>query len=832
MSTKEYVVKQCYQAVINAATGRNLNKSDIQAIFDNIFKNQQVLARNDPNWKSLSAEEKLRQAAEYGVNEAIRQKQLKRNRVALTILARDRIDNQISDIIARGASKNKLEALNRLLSYNPDNKTGFQSLDTRANSTRNWAIGQMLEALDHSKLLGLFEDEQGIKDLVHEMYGENTGNPKAQEGAKQWKQQTDLLRETFNNAGGDIGKLHNWGLPQEHSQIKIAKAGLDQWLNDIIPALDRSYYVHPDGTLMDDAQLKSLFTDIYETVSTGGVNKLNDMGHPRSTFTANKRKDARQIFYKNADSFLKYHSKYGDHGIFDILIGHVSGLSRDIAAIETFGPNPDLMFRSVFDDAYKESKISNRTESTKIDKVAKNTKDLYDFVTGNYSPIVKSRFATVMDSARNLLTSSRLGSATLTSISDQGTLLLMAQTNGIALGSMYKKMLSSLNPFAKNDKNFAQRNGLALDSTLASLNRWGIDNMKTNWTSKAASTVLRLSGLLKITDAAKEGYATSMMSSIGHVVSTNTNLSTLAKTSKFDAELIRHHGISDIDFDVWKLAKLEVWSGVKNVLTPEAIMSIPNTKLTQYKNPQKVKFEAARKLIGMLSEEADVAVITPGTRDRLRLGAGLPRGTASGEILRSVTQFKAFPFALVARMWARGSNLPTGLQKLYFGGTFLLSATLLGAAALQINNIASGRKPQEMDDINFWREAMLKGGSLGVYGDFIFSDTNSYGSTMGEMAIGPLGSSIAQFADLTLGNARRLSSGGETNFGGDSVRFIKGITPGANLWYTKAVTDHLLFNQLQEAISPGYLDKYTKRQKKIFGRDFWWKPNEILPEDF
>ena len=183
-------------------------------------------------------------------------------------------------------------------------------------------------------------------------------------------------------------------------------------------------------------------------------------------------------------------------------------------------------------------------------------------------------------------------------------------------------------------------------------------------------------------------------------------------------------------------------------------------------------------------------------------------------------------------MWARGSNLPTGLQKLYFGGTFLLSATLLGAAALQINNIASGRKPQEMDDINFWREAMLKGGSLGVYGDFIFSDTNSYGSTMGEMAIGPLGSSIAQFADLTLGNARRLSSGGETNFGGDSVRFIKGITPGANLWYTKAVTDHLLFNQLQEAISPGYLDNYTKRQKKIFGRDFWWKPNEILPEDF
>jgi len=134
-----------------------------------------------------------------------------------------------------------------------------------------------------------------------------------------------------------------------------------------------------------------------------------------------------------------------------------------------------------------------------------------------------------------------------------------------------------------------------------------------------------------------------------------------------------------------------------------------------------------------------------------------------------------------------------------------------------------------MDDTNFWVEAMLKGGALGVYGDFIFSDKNSYGATMGEMAIGPLGSSLTQFADLTLGNARRALSGDDTHVGADAVRFVKGLTPGANLWYTKAVTDHILFNQLQEAVSPGYLEKYTKRQQNTYGREFWWRPDYLVP---
>lgn len=821
-------MRQCYQAVINAATGRNLTKAEVQNIFDNIFKSQRELARSDPNWATYSAQEKLQRAAEYGVNEAVHQKQLKQQRVALTILARDRIDNAIADMLGRGVAKNEVEALNRIVAYNPDNKTGFQSLDTRANATRNWAIGQMLDAFDKSKLLGMFEDESHIRDLVREMFGEETGNAEAKTGAQQWQQQTELLRETFNASGGDIGHLDNWGLPQEHSQIKTAKAGEQQWLDDILPAIDREKYVHSDGRLMNDDEINTLFASIYQTVSTGGINKLQASGQKISSMVANRRNEARQIFFKNADSFFRYHEKYGDHGIFDIMMHHISGISRDIALLETFGPNPDLMFRSVLDDAKKLAVAKSPIKANNIVNRADKTSALYDYVAGNYSPVVHSRVAKTLDSVRALLTSAKLGSAAITAIGDQGTLALMAKTNGISLGAAYKTMLNSLNPLHQRDKRFAQRNGLALDTVISSLNRFGVDNMRNGLPQKLASAVLRLSGLMKITDAAKEGYAASMMSAVGHVVRSTRDLSALVKTSQFDAELIKRHGVSDTDFAVWKQAELEEISGVKNMLTPESVMAIPDERLNGLGDPTRLKFEAARKLIGMLAEESDVAVVTPGSRDRFNLGASQARGSLSGEILRSITQFKSFPFALVARMWARGAALPTGLQKAYFGGSLLLGTTFFGAMALQMNNVASGRKPQDMQDTSFWIEAMLKGGALGVYGDFIFSDKNSYGATLGEMAIGPLGSSLAQFADLTLGNVRKLYKGEETHAGAETIRLFKGVTPGANMWYSKAVSDHLVFNQLQEAVSPGYLDKYMNYQRKR-GTKFWWRPDDPLP---
>jgi len=62
------------------------------------------------------------------------------------------------------------------------------------------------------------------------------------------------------------------------------------------------------------------------------------------------------------------------------------------------------------------------------------------------------------------------------------------------------------------------------------------------------------------------------------------------------------------------------------------------------------------------------------------------------------------------------------------------------------------------------------------------------------------------------------------------VKFVKSNVPGNNLWYTRAAIDHLMFHQLQEYLSPGYLEKMRKRSEKEYGQQFWWEPGEPVPE--
>ena len=86
---------------------------------------------------------------------------------------------------------------------------------------------------------------------------------------------------------------------------------------------------------------------------------------------------------------------------------------------------------------------------------------------------------------------------------------------------------------------------------------------------------------------------------------------------------------------------------------------------------------------------------------------------------------------------------------------------------------------------------------------------------------------------LTQGNVIQFAQGKDTKFGAELTRFIRGNLPGSNLWYAKTALDHMIFNQLQEHLSPGYLSKMENRARKEFGQTYYWQPragfNEIQP---
>jgi hypothetical protein len=240
--------------------------------------------------------------------------------------------------------------------------------------------------------------------------------------------------------------------------------------------------------------------------------------------------------------------------------------------------------------------------------------------------------------------------------------------------------------------------------------------------------------------------------------------------------------------------------------------------------------DAVLRLLGVTLEETDMAVIRPGAGDKFLTGAGMERGTWKGELTRSFFQFKAFPIAMISRHWMRGMNMQTAGGKASYLASLIVGTTILGALAQSVNDLLQGKNlrnynPAEDHGVKNWLAAFLKGGSLGLYGDFLFSGATQ-SNQAGPLAalLGPVAGLTEEAFKLTQGNVVEAMQGKDTNIGAEAVRFVKGNTPGASLWYAKAALDHLIFHQMQEYFSPGYLAQMERRAQQEFGQTFWWQP--------
>lgn len=666
--------QECINAVQQAAS-RRLTQQEIQNIEDRIYRNMRQLARNDPaSWRVLTDAERLRRAGQLAADELKNEASLKKRRVALTIAARQRLDTFINNY---QGTDGKLEALNRTIAFHADGKSNFLSVESRGKATRDYALSQIQEAFEavDPRFFHLFEDEASVRDLVYEMRGQDTGNVRAKKGAKAWADVTELLRRRFNDAGGDIGYLENWGVPQHHSMDKVGRVSRDKWVSDVIGKLDRKYYIREDGQLMSDAELTTFLGEAYNTIATGGLNKLSDSGMRLSGARANRGNASRQIHFKDADSYMEYQRDYGDRSLWEVMVGHLESISKDIALVETYGPNPDHVFRSILDEVTAEQATANPQRTGRVKRLANSTENLYNFISGKTQPIANPHIARWSDNMRNWMVASRLGSALLASFSDLGTMYLSAKVANLPMNKLFMNQIEAMNPANRTELARARRAGLAMESLLGSVNRWAMDNMGPSISRWAATAVMRASGLTAWTDAHKRAYGVTMMGSLGEVVSRTPDLRSLDDN---DFRILKSKGITDQDFSVWKLAQQEDWgNGNTTMLTPESIMRIPDAALQHIGPPERVRFEAMRRLLGAVSEEVDMAVITPGAREQVLTGGGLQRGTWKGELTRSVFLFKSFPISVVMRHWTRAMGMPSAGGRAAYIATFLASTRFL-----------------------------------------------------------------------------------------------------------------------------------------------------------
>jgi hypothetical protein len=393
----------CIEAV-QAALGRGLGAAEAKGIEAGITLQMKLLARKDPSaWRAMSSAEQMGQAARAAADAMVADVKKQQQRLLLTIAAHDRIENFLNREAIKGMTKpgDKMRALSNVLDF--DTKGGgFTSAGSWIHALQQQTFAHLIDlwSSSHPKFFGLFEDRAGTRDLVREMWGEKTGNAAAKAGAKAWAQAMEELRDRYNAAGGNVGKLDEWHFPQHHSQTRVAQAGLARWLNDLMPLLDRSKYLHTDGTQMTDPEVRKLMTGAHDSITTDGQNKIDTSRPQGYGLTAGRGGEHRVVFYKDANSFLAYQGLYGESSLWNVLTSHVRSLARDVGLAEVMGPDPDRVFGAFNQRTYLEELRANPTAKSKLDKAKVFNDKLLDYVSGRQQ-VVDTDLAAKFQGFRN-----------------------------------------------------------------------------------------------------------------------------------------------------------------------------------------------------------------------------------------------------------------------------------------------------------------------------------------------------------------------------------------------------------------------------------------------
>jgi len=190
------------------------------------------------------------------------------------------------------------------------------------------------------------------------------------------------------------------------------------------------------------------------------------------------------------------------------------------------------------------------------------------------------------------------------------------------------------------------------------------------------------------------------------------------------------------------------------------------------------------------------------------------KGTFLRAFASSVFMFKSFPITVL------NNHIIPSMQQVRAGrydyaAQIAVGTTLLGAMALQTKEITKGRTPKDMDDWKFWQAAMLQGGGLGLFGDFLFAEYSRFGRDPFMELLGPIAGLGSDIARTFKGNLERGLDDKEGRFMKDLFNVAKRNIPGGSLWYSRLALERLLLDNIERMADPKF-DKNIRRMEKKY----------------
>jgi hypothetical protein len=256
-------------------------------------------------------------------------------------------------------------------------------------------------------------------------------------------------------------------------------------------------------------------------------------------------------------------------------------------------------------------------------------------------------------------------------------------------------------------------------------------------------------------------------------------------------------------------------------------MAIDDAKLAPMGDPATLKRNAVTQLMAHIYEESGMGVMETGARQRAQI-ATATLGLSDNPLGKSLFLFKTFSMAMMLKHWNRAASMGTLGSKLGYGTIMAVYGTVIAATInALVRPLLSGQNPPSVKDPKFWASAIMRGGGLGYFGDFLNDELNAQDKNPWEVLGGPMASEAMSAWSITGKPLVDLYNHRKTTEGADLIKYARDHNP-ANVWYTSAAWDHMLWNRMQEAANPGYLNRMMDRQRK-YDRTYWWNPHDAAP---
>lgn len=574
---------------------------------------------------------------------------------------------------------------------------------------------------------------------------------------------------------------------------------------------------------------------------------------------ANKLSEARLIWFKDADSQWRWNQKIGSGDYGEQMMREMNRAARALAVMTEFGPNwkntVELVPRTLKAMATTIDESGNaRSDSAKqVQSLDKLPLDAYTRILSGEADI--SRNPTASRWVKNAVIwthNSKLGFATIASIGDMAMEHNQLMANGMgaldAMGAMMTRI---------TDKKVLAGLDVTSHDIIGSLNgRFGVGTYA-GINSRVSHVLHKVNFFNMWNDGIKGNTTTSLSWWLGE--------HSKMEFDKLPPGLRNELGRESITASDWDALRsiaqpapseaAELAPSRRKFLFMDKLSEIDDShidRLVEEKgwkitdpNRQRVRDDLEVKLGRYFVEQQSKAMNTPDLRTRYVTTWGASQaGGFPREVANLLMVFKSFPIttalnwkqrAMEAGVFTNPAKWGEGQWSFMGHQARLMTAmSIAGYLAMTARDLLNGRTRRSLLDDNgkpngaVWFDAMARGGGLGIYGDFLFSEYDrQYKSALGALA-GPV---IGQLDPLTAlaTNTRKKAFGEKTPEKPLSELFQLSVNnlPFGNLFYVRPILNALIFWNIREALSPGVLRRAEQNARTLNQQGFWLEPSAI-----